>query len=48
MNLDASIGKINIEEQQTLIDVPEAFVRQVLSKSDSFRIHRMPVTVKIA
>lgn len=44
----ASIGKINIQEQQTLVDVPEAYVSQVMAQAERFRIHRMPVKVEIA
>ncbi len=44
----SSIGKINILEQQTLVDVPEALVKQVLANAESFRIHRMPVKVEVA
>lgn len=43
-----SIGKIYIQDNHTLIDVPEQFVAQVLAKSSSYRIHRQPVTVEIA
>jgi ATP-dependent RNA helicase DeaD len=44
----SSIGKINILEQQTLVDVPKALVNQVLSNAENYRIHRLPVKVEIA
>lgn len=40
-----TIGAIRIQEQHTLVDVPEQFVDQVLEKSGSYQIHRQPVTI---
>ncbi len=44
----AVIGRINIQEQHTLVDVPEQFVSRVLAKASSYRIHRQPFTVERA
>jgi len=44
----SSIGKINIEEKHTLVDVPEMYVGKVLQSAEKFRIQRMPVTVELA
>jgi len=43
-----AIGKIHIEDQHTLIDVPETLVAQVLAKTGNYRIHRQPMTVELA
>ncbi len=43
-----SIGKISIEEEHTLVDVPKGLVSQVLSKTSSYRIHKQPITVERA
>ena len=43
-----TIGAIRIQEQHTLVDVPEKFVPQVLDKSGSYQIHRQPVTIERA
>jgi ATP-dependent RNA helicase DeaD len=42
-----SIGKILINDEHTLVDVPEELVLQVLAKTGSYRIHRLPVTVEV-
>ncbi len=42
------IGKIYIQDQNTFLDVPEKFVKQVLSKSGNYRIHRQAATLKLA
>jgi ATP-dependent RNA helicase DeaD len=42
-----SIGKISIQKEFTLVDVPEHFVPQVLAKKDSYQIHQQPVKIKI-
>ena len=34
------IGKIRIQDNHTVVDVPEQFVAQVLAKASDFRIHR--------
>ncbi len=44
----SSIGKINIEEKHTLVDVPEMYVSRVMENAERFRIQRMPVTVELA
>ena len=41
-----AIGAIRIQEQQTLVDVPEALVAQVLAKSNSYRIRKTTVTIE--
>jgi ATP-dependent RNA helicase DeaD len=43
-----TMGAIHIQEQHTLVDVPEKFVPQVLDKSGSYQIHRQPVTIERA
>ncbi len=40
-----TIGAIRIQEQHTLVDVPEKFVSKVLEKSGSYQIHRQAVTI---
>jgi ATP-dependent RNA helicase DeaD len=42
------IGKISIQDQNTLLDVPEQFVKQVLAKSGNYRIRRQAATLEIA
>ncbi|MCB0168346.1 MAG: DEAD/DEAH box helicase [Anaerolineae bacterium] len=42
------IGKIRIQEQQTLVDVPEQFVGQVLAKTGSYRIGKQRIAVERA
>jgi ATP-dependent RNA helicase DeaD len=42
----STIGKIRIQEHHTVVDVPEAFVAQVLAKAEKFRINRQPITVE--
>lgn len=43
-----SIGAIRIQEGQTLVDVPEQFVAQVLEKSERYQIHRRSIAVERA
>lgn len=43
-----SIGKINIQEKQSMVDVPEEFVTQVLGKNREIRIHRQPLDLQRA
>jgi ATP-dependent RNA helicase DeaD len=43
-----SIGKIFIEEQHTLVDVPEQFVEQVLAKKGKYNIRKQMFTVEKA
>lgn len=44
----SKIGKINIQERNTLVDIPEQFVRKVLAKSGDYRINRQAATVELA
>jgi len=44
----AAIGKIRIQEQHSLVDVPEELVGQVLAKSKSVRIHRQAIELQRA
>lgn len=44
----STIGKIHIHDQHTLVDVPEKYVAQVLSKSDLYRLQKQPVNVDLA
>ena len=43
-----AIGKISIQQQQTLVDVPEQFVGQVLAKTGAYRIGKQRITVELA
>lgn len=43
-----SIGKIFIEDQHTLVDVPEQYVNQVLDKKGKYNIRKQPFTVEKA
>ena len=40
-----SIGAIRIQEDHTLVDVPQQFVGQILDKAGSYRIRQQPVTL---
>jgi len=42
------IGAIRIQEQHTLVDVPQEFVQQVLAKNNNYRIRQLVVTVERA
>ena len=42
------IGAIRIESQQTMVDIPEKFVGQVLEQSNSYQIHKKSVNIKLA
>ena len=44
----STIGKIFIEDQRTLVDVPENLVSQVLSKAGKYSLRRQPFTVERA
>ena len=44
----SSIGKIHILDRQTLVDVPQDYVGQVLAKTGNFRIRKQPVEVNLA
>jgi len=41
-----SIGAIRIQDQHTLVDVPEEYVGQVLDKAGDIRIHNQAITIK--
>jgi ATP-dependent RNA helicase DeaD len=43
-----TIGAIRIMDQQTLVDVPERYVAQVLERNGAMQIHRRPVAVERA
>jgi len=43
-----TIGKILIEDRQSLFDVPEQYAAQVLAKAGKCSIHRQPVSVERA
>ena len=43
-----SLGKISIQKQQTLVDVPEKFVGRILGKSAGYRIGRKTVAIQRA
>ena len=43
-----TIGAIKIQDQHTLVDVPEQYVAQVLAKNGSYRMRRAPVTIAAA
>lgn len=43
-----TIGKIYIEDQHTLVDVPEQYVEQVLAKKGKYNIRKQPFTVEKA
>ncbi|MEA3439737.1 MAG: DEAD/DEAH box helicase [Chloroflexota bacterium] len=40
-----TIGKINIQENRTLVDVPEKYVAQVLSQNGNYWINKQNITV---
>ena len=42
------IGKIHIQEQRTLVDVPEELVNQVLGSAQTVRIRRLAVDLQRA
>ncbi len=37
----ATIGKILIQEQHTLVDIPTEYASQVLSKTGTYRLHKL-------
>jgi ATP-dependent RNA helicase DeaD len=43
-----TIGAIKIHDQQTLVDVPEQYVAQVLAKNGSYRVRKQLVTIATA
>jgi ATP-dependent RNA helicase DeaD len=42
------IGRISIEKEHTLVDVPDKFVNQVLDNTGKYEIHKEPVKIKVA
>ncbi len=44
----SSLGKIRIQDKNTLVDVPENYVKQVLAKSGSYEYKKEPVLISIA
>jgi ATP-dependent RNA helicase DeaD len=44
----STIGKIFIEDQHTLVDVPEGLVSQVLAKTGKYQIRKQAFTVERA
>ena len=44
----STIGKIYIQDQRTLVDVPEEFLALVLAKTSSYRLAHQPVNVELA
>ncbi|MBN1304820.1 MAG: DEAD/DEAH box helicase [Anaerolineales bacterium] len=43
-----SIGAIHIDDQQTLVDVPEKFVNKVLARNGKYKIRRQDIKLEIA
>jgi ATP-dependent RNA helicase DeaD len=43
-----TIGKILIDDNRTLVDVPEASAAQVLEKSGGFKIHNQTISIELA
>jgi len=43
-----TIGAIQINDQQTMVDVPEQFVAQVLAKNGSYRVRKQRLTIATA
>ena len=43
-----TIGKINIQEKHTLVDVPEKFVQQVLAKNGDYQLRKQRITIERA
>ena len=44
----SSIGKIRIQDKNTLVDVQENFVKQVLAKSGTYEYKKEPVLISVA
>jgi ATP-dependent RNA helicase DeaD len=44
----SAIGAIHIQDDRTLVDVPEQFSRQVLSKTGSYRVRKKKLSVELA
>jgi ATP-dependent RNA helicase DeaD len=43
-----TIGAIKIHDHQTLVDVPEQYVAQVLAKNGSYRVRKQALTIAAA
>ncbi len=43
--IDLDLGAANLH---TLVDVPEQFLAQVLTNSESYRINKQPISVEVA
>ncbi|VAW41178.1 DEAD-box ATP-dependent RNA helicase DeaD (= CshA) [hydrothermal vent metagenome] len=44
----SAIGAIHIQDEHTLVDVPEQFAQKVLSKTGSYRVHKKKLSVEKA
>jgi ATP-dependent RNA helicase DeaD len=44
----STIGKIHIHDRHTLVDIPEKYLAQVLSKAEMYRLQKQPVNVDLA
>jgi len=44
----SSLGKIRIQDKNTLVDVPENYVKQVLAKSGMYEYKKEPVLISLA
>ncbi|MCA9943336.1 MAG: DEAD/DEAH box helicase, partial [Anaerolineales bacterium] len=44
----SAIGAIHIQDERTLVDVPEQFSKQVLSKTGSYRVRKKRLSVELA
>jgi len=44
----SSLGKIRIQDKNTLVDVPENYVKQVLAKSGKYEYRKEPVLISVA
>ena len=42
-----SIGKISIQKEYTLVDIPEKFVSQVMAQKGSYQIHKQPIRISL-
>jgi ATP-dependent RNA helicase DeaD len=42
-----SIGKISIQQEITLVDVPEQYIPQVMAREGSYQIHQQPISISI-
>ena len=43
-----AIGKISIQDNLTLVDLPQQYVAQALAKTGKYRIRKSAVTLKLA